>query len=164
MRRPLNIAVVILSGVIGAWLGYRLGAAAGWGTNTWPVSLQRDRGAVLVAFAMSVLFVAVAAVLVILIQGRGVRQALENGVPARATVLSIRKTGDRTTTADGTYDQVRCELEVKPRDGTPYRAHITQFLTEGYLQSLHPGERVQVRFDPAQRSRVAIIEPASRRK
>lgn len=165
MRRPLNIAVVIVGGLIGTWIGYWLGHAAGWSKNAeWPWSVGGGTGAMALAFGMAVLFIAAAAALVISIQGRGVRQALENGVPARATVVSIKPTGDRSTTADGMYRQVHCELEVRPRDEAPYDIRITQFLTEGYLQRLQPGAKVQVRYDPAQRTRVAIIEPAPRRE
>lgn len=165
MRRPLNIAVVIVGGLVGAWLGYWLGHAMGWSRGAeWPLSPGGGLGAMLLAFGMAVLFIAAAAALIVLIQGRGVRQALENGVPARATVVSIKQTGERSTTSDGTYRQVHCELEVRPRDGAPYSTRITQFLTEGYLQRLEPGARVQVRYDPAQRERVAIIEDAPRRQ
>lgn len=165
MRRPLSIAVYVVSGAIGAWLGYWLGYAAGWSKNAeWPWSIGGGSGAILLAFGMSVLFITAAAAFFILGSGRKVRQALDFGLPARASVLSVEKTGDQTTTPDGKYDQVRCELEVRPRDETPYRAQITQFLTEGYLRGLQPGATVHVRYDPVQRSRVAIIEPASRRK
>jgi hypothetical protein len=159
------MAVYIVSGVVGAWAGYWIGHALGWSTNaTWPWSFGGGTGAILLAFGMSVLFVVVAALLLAFLSGRNVRKALENGVPARASVLSIEKTGDKTTTPEGKYNQVRCELEVRPRDGERYRARITQFLTEGYLQGLEPGSMVHVRYDPAQRTHVAIIEHSPRRK
>ena len=165
MRRPLNIAVVIVSGIVGAWIGYWLGDAAGWSENAeWPWTFGGGRGAILLAFGMSVLFVIVASAFIVLFQGRGVRQALEFGLPARAKVLSIKKTGEKSATDDGEYEQVHCELEVRPRDGKPYRTRITQFLTVGYLRSLRPGAMVPVRYDPARRASVAIIEPAAPRR
>ena len=165
MRRPLNIAVVIVGGLAGAWIGYWLGHAVGWSENAeWPWTFGGGRNAILLAFGMSVLFVAVAAAVIVLVQGRGVRQALEYGLPARARVLSVTKTGDKSATDDGEYYQVHCELEVRPRDGAPYSTHITQFLTEGYLQSLRPGVTVHVRYDPTRPARVAIIEPVAPRR
>jgi hypothetical protein len=165
MRRPLNIVLVVIAGVVGGYLGYRLGVSAGWGTvGDWPWALGRARGSILLAFGLSVVFAVVAAVLIVYLQGRKVRQALDFGLPARATLVSIKRTGDKATTRDGTYDQVHCELDVKTRDGVTYRATITQFLTEAYLRTLEPGKTVHVRYDPAQRKSVAIIEPAGRGK
>jgi hypothetical protein len=165
MRRLLIMVAYVFSGVIGAWIGYWVGHALGWSTNAeWPWSIGTGTGAILLAFGMSVLFIVAAAVLLTFSSGRRVRQALDFGLPARASVLSIEKTGDQSTTPDGKYDQVRCELEVRPRDGEPYRTRITQFLTEGYLQGLRPGDQVQVRYDPVRRTRVAIIEPAAPRR
>ena len=164
MPRSLNIVLVAAAGVIGAYLGYQLGVAAGWGAlGDWPWVPARARGSILLAFAVSVVFVAAVSVLIVILQGRRVRQALHYGLPARATLVSIRTTGDKTTTADGVYEQVRCELDVKTRDGTTYRATMTQFLTEGYLRTLMPGSTVRVRYDPAQRKSVAIIEPDGRK-
>ena len=109
MRKLLIMAVYIVSGVIGAWIGYWVGHALGWSTNAaWPWSIGTGRGAILLAFGMSVLFIVAAAVLLTFSSGRRVRQALDFGLPARASVLSIEKTGDQSTTPDGTYDQVRC--------------------------------------------------------
>jgi MFS family permease len=165
MRKALNLVVFLLSAVVGAWVGYWIGDALGWTKNAeFPWRFGGGTGAILLAFAMSVVFVAFAYVVLLYLPGRKVRQALENGVPARGRVVSIETTGEQSATKDGTYDRVRCEIEVRPRGEEPYRAQVLQFLTPRYVQSLKPGVAIQVRYDPSQRSRVAIIEPDSRRR
>lgn len=165
MRKALNLVVFMLSAVAGAWVGYWIGDALGWSKNAeFPWRFGGGTGAALLAFAMSVVFVGCAYVVLLYLPGRKVRQALENGVPARARVVSIETTGEQSATKDGTYDRVRCELEVRPRGEAPYRAQVLQFLTPGYVEGLGPDSVVQVRYDPSQRTRVAIIEPDLRRR
>ncbi|MEZ5125816.1 MAG: DUF3592 domain-containing protein [Thermoleophilia bacterium] len=165
MRSVRKWVVLIASGVVGAWIGYWIGHAAGWSTNaTWPWSIGGGKGAIAAAFFTSVVFITAASVLVVLLPGRRVRAVLEEGVPARATVVSLEKTGERSATPDGDYEQVRCDLDVRARDGARYRAQATQFLSVDYLRRLGEGSRVKVRYDASRRSSVAIVEPAQEQR
>lgn len=165
MRKALNYCVIMLCAVVGAWAGYWLGDALGWSENaTFPWRFGGGTGAILLAFAVSVVFVTCAYVVLQYLPGHKVRRALRNGLPARARLVSLEMTGEQSTTRDGMYDRVRCELEVRPRGEEPYRARVLQFLTARYLEDLKPGDVVQVRYDPSQRTAVAIIEPDVRRR
>lgn len=163
MRKTVNIVLVVLSGIVGAWIGYWVGHAAGWTENAvWPLTIGGGTGAILLSMSMSVLFVLIAAAFIFLVPGRGTRQALAAGAPAQATVLSIAETGALSTTTGEMRRQVSCELEVDLGDGAPYRARTTQFLNEAFEKSLQPGATVAVCIDPAQPRHVAIVEPGAR--
>ena len=80
------------------------------------------------------------------------RQILATGEPAHAVIISAADTG--VTIND--CPQARLTLEVRPAGRPPYVAETT-FLV-GRLQTgmIAPGMSVQVRFDPADPSRVAV--------
>jgi hypothetical protein len=162
MRKTLNVLIMVLCGVVGAWAGYWLGYLAGWSENAeWPGKIGGGSGAILLSIGMSVSFAVLAGIVVFLFPGRGVRRVLESGAPAQATVVSAVETGAQTLGLKGTRHQVSCDLEVCPSDGSPYRARTTQFLSEADEDALQPGATVAIRYDPARPKRVAIKGPAA---
>lgn len=80
------------------------------------------------------------------------RALLATGEPAQAVIISAADTG--VTVND--CPQARLTLEVRPAGRPPYVAETT-FLV-GRLQTgmIMPGMAAQVRFDPADPSRVAV--------
>ena len=160
MRRTLNIIFIVFCGVVGAWVGYWIGHLAGWSENAdWPGTIGGGSGAVLLSIGVSVLFVALAGLVVFLVPEWRVRRVLRRGAEAEATVVRVHKTGGRSRGFGAVKHQVVCELEVCPEGGTPYRARTTQFLAETVQTALRPGARVTVRVDPARPTRVAIEGP-----
>jgi uncharacterized membrane protein YeaQ/YmgE (transglycosylase-associated protein family) len=58
MRKAARIVYYVLCGVVGAWAGYWLGHLAGWSEDAdWPGQIGGGTGAILLAIAMSVVFV-----------------------------------------------------------------------------------------------------------
>ena len=163
MRKAVNILICVLFGIAGGWIGYWVGHAAGWSENAeWPGQVGGGTGAILLSIGTSVLFVALAAVAVFWVPQRGLPRVQVSGVTARATVIDISETGASRWTRDGTRRQVRCELEVCPPDGAPYRARAVQFVGVATEDALRPGATVAVRVDPSAPKHVAIEEPSSR--
>jgi hypothetical protein len=163
MRRAVNILICVLCGIAGGWIGYWIGYAAGWSTNAeWPGQVGGGTGAILLSIGTSVLFVALAAIAVFYVPQRGQSRVRESGVTARATVIDISDTGASRWTREGTRRQIRCELEVCPPDGAPYRARAVQFVGAATEKALRSGTTVTVRVDPSEPEHVAIDEPLSR--
>ena len=163
MVKAVNIVIVVLCGIVGGWLGYWIGHAAGWSVNAeWPGQIGGGTGAILMSIGMSVLCVALGAVVVFLVPQRGVRRVLRSGVPAKATVIGLAETGAAHWAPRGTRRQVTCELEVCPDDRAPYRARVVQFVTEAFEDELRPGATVSVRIDPDAPRRVALDESLPR--
>jgi hypothetical protein len=161
--KAVNIVIVVLCGIVGGWIGYWIGHAAGWSVNAdWPGQIGGGTGAILLSMGMSVLFVALAAVVVFLVPQRGVRRVLRSGVPAKATVIGMSETGAVRWARKGTRHQVTCELEVCPADGTPYRARAVQFVSEAFEDGLRPGATIAVRVDPDVPKHVALDETLPR--
>ena len=77
----------------------------------------------------------------------------KTGVPAQATVLSIFDTGE---SING-YNIVRLAVEVRPAEGQPYQATVGR-LVISCLQAFQyqPGKIIAVRYDPRDKSRVAV--------
>lgn len=80
------------------------------------------------------------------------RQILATGEAAQAIIISVADTGVTVNNSP----QARLTLEVRPVGRQPFMAETT-FLV-GRLQTgmIMPGMSVQVRFDPADPSRVAV--------
>ncbi len=160
MRRALNVIVMVIFGIIGGWAGYWIGHAAGWSENAdWPGSIGGGTGAILLAIGMAVLFVWLAGLAIYILPQWRAGRVLRSGASAEATVVRVEKTGARRQIRGGLQRQLTCELEVRPEAGSPYRARVTQFVTEAMETALQPGARVTVRVDRAKPTRVAIEGP-----
>lgn len=160
MIKAVNIIVVVLCGIVGGWLGYWAGHALGWSVDaTWPASIGGGTGAILMSMGMAVLFVAVAALAVMLVPSRRVKRVLKSGLPARATVVSAAETGAVVRIHGVRTHQVTCLLDVHAPARPPYRARTTQFVSEVVEGALKPGAEVAVRYDPERPEHVAIDEP-----
>lgn len=77
---------------------------------------------------------------------------LSTGEPAQAVIISAADTG--VTVND--CPQARLTLEVRPAGRQPYLAETTFLVGRLQIGMIMPGMTVQVRFDPADPSRVAV--------
>jgi hypothetical protein len=81
------------------------------------------------------------------------REILETGVAAEAEVLDYYDTGNRYNS----NPEVRVTLQVRPRDGEPFRAVVNTVLSPVSLAKKPVGSTVHVKYDPNDRSRVAML-------
>ena len=80
------------------------------------------------------------------------RAILATGEPAQAVIVSVVDTG--VTVND--CPQARLTLEVRPAARPPFVAEATLLVGRFQTGMVMPGAGVQVRFDPADPSRVAV--------
>jgi hypothetical protein len=82
---------------------------------------------------------------------------LRAGVPAKARILSTEM-GDAKMTIGGADERwlVILELEVQPQDGPPFEACAEHFVPLLDVPKFQAGEVVEVRYDPQDKTRVAI--------
>jgi hypothetical protein len=79
----------------------------------------------------------------------------ERGVAAEAVILRIWDTG--ITVNDDPV--IGMEVEVRPAEGDPWRATLPKSLISRLdIPRFQPGQTVQIRFDPQDRSRVGLDE------
>jgi hypothetical protein len=83
---------------------------------------------------------------------------LETGLPAQAVILSIEM-GDRKLTYRGVDERwlVVLELEVQPSDGPAFEAKAEHYVPILEIPRFQPGEIVDVRYDPQDKSKVAVV-------
>jgi hypothetical protein len=81
------------------------------------------------------------------------RDILENGVSAQARVIDYYDTGNRYNH----NPEVVVTLEVQPAGGQPYRAEVNTVLSAVELAKKPVGSMVNVKYDPADHSRVALF-------
>jgi hypothetical protein len=84
-------------------------------------------------------------------------QLIQNGLPAQAEILDIEPTGS-------TYNdqpQARIRLLVTPETGESFEAETTMIINPIYAPQFQPGKRVKVRYDGADKTKVAIEETES---
>lgn len=89
-------------------------------------------------------------------QARALRQT---GLPAPATILRIWDTG--ITLNDDPV--IGMEVEVRPEEGDPFRAIIPKSrISRIAIPQFQPGKEIAVRYDPQDRSQVALDDPPVR--
>jgi len=88
---------------------------------------------------------------------RMTRQVMQTGVDATATIVHARDTGVRIND----NPQVGLLLQVQPPGGVPFQAEVTKTVSIVELPMFQPGAHLQVKYDPANPSRVAIISVVS---
>lgn len=81
------------------------------------------------------------------------RKLIEEGTPAPATITSVSQTGVYMNN----NPQVRIDLEIAPDDGDTYTVVLHRFLQLVQIPQVQPGNVVEVRIDPANKQRVAIV-------
>lgn len=84
---------------------------------------------------------------------RMTQQVMQTGVDATATIVRIWETNVRIND----NPQVGMLLQVQPPGGTPFQAEVIKTVSIVELPQFQPGAQVQVKYDPAQPSRVAIV-------
>ncbi len=84
---------------------------------------------------------------------RMTRQVMQTGVDATATIVQTRDTGVRINN----NPQVGLLLQVQPPGGVPFQAEVTKTVSIVQLPMFQPGAQVQVKYDPSDTSRVAVI-------
>lgn len=87
------------------------------------------------------------------VQRRNRQRVLDTGVDATATVIRIRDTGVEINGDP----EVGILLEVQPADESPYQAEVKQTVSIVHLPAYQPGAQLQVKYDPANPSQVAIV-------
>lgn len=83
---------------------------------------------------------------------------LEGGLPAQARILSTEM-GETKVTYRGVDERwlVVLELEVSPADGPSFKATVEHFVPLLEVPRFQAGGIVEVRYDPNDKARVAIV-------
>lgn len=83
-----------------------------------------------------------------------IKHTLATGVPASARVLALRDTGGRLNGNPA----IEFRLDVQPADGAPYTATAHAIISTVALPRYQPGASIAVKYDAADRSKVAIVQ------
>jgi hypothetical protein len=81
------------------------------------------------------------------------RTVVENGIPARAKILSLRQTGVMLNN----QPQVEFQLEVHPPSGMPYHAQAKAVIALVSIPQFQPGAEVAVKIHPTDQTKVVIV-------
>ena len=110
---------------------------------------------VLIIFGVVALFalIFIPVLLRIARNARMTKQVTQTGLDATASIVRIWETGVRIND----NPQVGMLLQVQPPGGTPFQAEVTKTVSIVELPQIQPGAQLQVKYDPADTSRVAII-------
>jgi len=81
------------------------------------------------------------------------RDVIENGVLAEARILDLEDTGNRMND----NPEVLFDLEIDLREGGTYRAAHRTYMSPVDIVKYRPGETVNVKYDPADPSRVVLL-------
>ena len=80
-------------------------------------------------------------------------QVMKTGVDATATIVSTWDTGTRINDDP----QVGMRLQVQPPNGAPFMADVTKVVSIIQLAQVQPGAQLNVKYDPANPTHVAIV-------
>jgi hypothetical protein len=81
------------------------------------------------------------------------RRLLETGLPAKASLQSVRQTERRRAG----NPEVMLSLMVEPEAGEKFASQARFYVSHVDLLKLRPGAILSVRYDPADRTRVAVV-------
>ena len=77
---------------------------------------------------------------------------IETGLPASGTIVDIVDTGNLYND----QPQVEVTVDVKPPEGETYRAKTLMIISPVYMSQFQPGKIVNIKYDPADRTKIAI--------
>ncbi|MBW2528417.1 MAG: hypothetical protein JRI23_29850 [Deltaproteobacteria bacterium] len=83
------------------------------------------------------------------------QQLLASGAPAQGQIVAVQQTG----TYVNHQPQVQIVVMVTPPGGQPYQAQLLKILSMIEIPQYQPGAQVQIRYDPTNPSRIAIVPP-----
>jgi len=163
VKAAVIVVLLVALGIVGGWVGYWLGHALGWTVNAeWPLRIGGGERAIVLSAGLSFLSVmAGLGWLIVRPQWRN-RRLLASGVPARATVVKVWRTGVSTGGLGGSRRELGFDLTVHPASGFDYGARSTRFVHPAEMKDLVAGAEVSVRCDPKNPARVAVEGLASR--
>ena len=157
MRAWIIVVLAIAAGIVGAWVGYWIGHAFGWTTNAeWPLRIGGGDWAILLSILASMGSVAAVGGWLIARPLMQLRRLLANGRQAHATVLRVWRTGLFANGRDRRWRELAFDVEVHPDGGAAYRTHATGLVDPAEVDAFAPGVEVNVRYDPAKPTRVAV--------
>jgi hypothetical protein len=81
------------------------------------------------------------------------RELLATGAPASARIVSVGETGMYINN----QPQVKIVLEVAPADGPTFAATVNKVVSLLQIPRIQPGTVVEVRYDRANPSRLALV-------
>lgn len=81
-------------------------------------------------------------------------EVLASGIEATAQVIDMTDTGNRYNK----NPEVRLTLEVQPTTGDPYQVVLRTVISVVELAKYQPGATVSVKYDPEDRSAVALVQ------
>lgn len=84
------------------------------------------------------------------------KELLQKGVPSAATIKDIEMGGSVITMGVDRRIQVILPITVTPEGSSPFDTVITPYISELKIPQFQPGKQIQVRYDPADSSRVAF--------
>lgn len=85
-------------------------------------------------------------------------QLMAQGVPAQARVLGVQDLGGSIRIMDQLpQHRLQIHLEVHPQGIPPFQASAVQLVTAFHFSRIQRGAIVEVRYDPADPTRVAVV-------
>ncbi len=117
-------------------------------------------------FGQAILMTAVPIVLIILVSiivffiilrrvmGGGDQQLLSTGQPAQAAILKLWDTG--VTVNDN--PRIGMLLEVRPKVGAVFQTEVKKVVSRLQTSQYQPGQMLEVKYDPANPKKVAIVD------
>ena len=81
------------------------------------------------------------------------RSVIENGIPARAKILSVQQTGVMLNH----QPQILFDLQVQPPGGALYRAQAKAIISMVNIPQFQPGAEVTVMIHPMDQTKVALV-------
>jgi|GEM_PF-2042330 len=85
------------------------------------------------------------------------RELLASGVTAPATLMGMQQTGLKVTTGVDESWEANLLLQVQPADGSVFQAQAPHMVSVLEIPQYQPGATLIVRYDPADRSKVAVL-------
>lgn len=86
---------------------------------------------------------------------------LATGIPARGILLAVSRVGTKTGTLSRRFELRDVVIDVEIPGQPPYEVSATPVIPINFVRDVLPGSTVELRLDPNNPSRMAIIGPGT---
>lgn len=87
---------------------------------------------------------------------KDIAQLMQTGSMAQGRVVQVQMGGMTVTTGAHRNLQLQVTVDVYPQGGQPWRAQVTQLVSELQVAQLQPGATVEIRYDPQNPQRAVV--------
>lgn len=160
LAKGARIAIVLVAGAAGAYVGFWIAHLAGWSGNArWPLDPQGGAGTTLMVISGAALAVLTTGFGLAVIPIFTYRKVAKEGRQTHAIILEAWRTGVTTHDLGEVLSEYGLRLEIRPASGTRYQTRTKTMVATQDEAAYRPGSHLEIRYHPTTPRKVFVVGP-----